>query len=115
MKSSTRRRRQADGTDGWSPVDQRLIGDCYLLATLQAYPQSESGRQYLRDQIEWDEEKRSFMVTLYDNGKEVVVPVTATTSRATRVVRLSSISTSALTVSTSATRIWTTASIRGTR
>ncbi len=108
-------RRQADGTDGWSPVDQRLIGDCYLLATLQAYPQSESGRQYLRDQIEWDEEKRSFMVTLYDNGKEVVVPVTATTPRATRVVRLSSISTSALTVSTSATRIWTTASIRGTR
>ena len=108
-------RRQADGTDGWGSVDQRLIGDCYLLATLQAYPQSESGRQYLRDQIEWDEEKRAFMVTLYDNGKEVVVPVTTTTPRATRVVRLSSISMSALTVSTSATRIWTTASIRGTR
>ena len=84
-------------------------------SALQAYSQTAEGRQYLRDQIEWDEEKQAFMVTLYDNGKEVVVPVTATTSRATRVVRLSSISTSALTVSTSATRIWTTASIRGTR
>jgi len=69
-------RRQADGTDGWGSVDQFKIGDCYLLATLQAYSQSESGRQYLRDQIEWDEEKHAFMVTLYDNGKEVVVPVT---------------------------------------
>lgn len=69
-------RRQADGTDSWGSVDQAEIGDCYLLATLQAYSQSESGRQYLRDQIEWDEEKHAFMVTLYDNGKEVVVPVT---------------------------------------
>lgn len=69
-------KKQADGGADWGPVDQFSIGDCYLLATLQAYSQTESGRQHLRDHVTWDEEKQAFMVTLYDNGKKVAIPVT---------------------------------------
>lgn len=67
---------QVDGTADWDPVDQKSIGDCYLLATLEAYSQTESGQQFLRDHVKWDEEKRAFMVTLYDDGKEIAIPVT---------------------------------------
>ena len=71
-----RLREQADGKGDWDPdANQTLIGDCYLLATLQGYSRTEDGQQFLRDQVRWDEKKNCFVVTLYDNGKPVYVDV----------------------------------------
>ena len=71
-----RLREQADGKGDWDPdANQRGIGDCYLLATLQGYSRTEDGQQFLRDQVRWDEKKNCFVVTLYDNGKPVYVDV----------------------------------------
>ncbi|OLO51815.1 hypothetical protein BKH30_07870, partial [Actinomyces oris] len=71
-----RLREQADGKGDWDPdANQTLIGDCYLVATLQGYSRTEEGRQKLRDQVRWDEKKNCFVVTLYDNGKPVYVDV----------------------------------------
>ena len=71
-----RLRDQADGKGDWDPdANQRGIGDCYLLATLQGYSRTEDGQQFLRDQVRWDEKKNCFVVTLYDNGKPVYVDV----------------------------------------
>lgn len=57
-------------------MDQQAIGDCLLLATLQAYSQSEDGRQLLRDNIRLNDARDGFIVTLYDNGQPVDVNVT---------------------------------------
>ena len=47
-----RLRDQADGKGDWDPdANQRGIGDCYLLATLQGYSRTEDGQQVLRDQV----------------------------------------------------------------
>ena len=71
-----RLREQADGKGDWDPdANQKGIGDCYLLATLQGYSRTEDGQQFLRDQVRWDEKKGCFVVTLYDNGKPVYVDV----------------------------------------
>ena len=71
-----RLRDQADGNGDWDvDANQRGIGDCYLLATLQGYSRTEEGQQKLRDQVRWDEGKGCFVVTLYDNGKPVDVDV----------------------------------------
>ncbi|TFH50816.1 cysteine protease [Actinomyces viscosus] len=71
-----RLREQADGNGDWDPdAHQTVIGDCYLLATLQGYSQTEDGQQFLRDQVRWDKGKNCFVVTLYDNGKPVYVDV----------------------------------------
>ena len=71
-----RLRDQADGKGDWDPeANQRGIGDCYLLATLQGYSRTEEGQQKLRDQVRWDEKKNCFVVTLYDNDKPVDVDV----------------------------------------
>ena len=71
-----RLREQADGKGDWDPdANQRGIGDCYLLATLQGYSRTEEGQQKLRDQVRWDDGKGCFVVTLYDNGKPVYVDV----------------------------------------
>ena len=71
-----RLREQADGKGDWDPdANQRGIGDCYLLATLQGYSRTEDGQQKLRDHVRWDEGKGCFVVTLYDNGKPVDVDV----------------------------------------
>lgn len=71
-----RLREQADGKGDWDPdANQTVIGDCYLLATLQGYSRTEDGQQFLRDQVRWDEKKNCFVVTLYDNGKPVYVDV----------------------------------------
>ena len=71
-----RLRAQADGDADWDvDANQTIIGDCYLLATLQGYSQTEEGRQLLRDHVRWDEKKNCFVVTLYDNGKPVDVDV----------------------------------------
>ncbi|RAX20182.1 cysteine protease [Actinomyces sp. Z5] len=61
-----RLRQQADGSSDWDPVDQYKIGDCYFLATLDAYSQSEEGEQFLRDHVRWSEEDQAFIVTLYN-------------------------------------------------
>ncbi|WP_103062410.1 C2 family cysteine protease [Actinomyces qiguomingii] len=61
-----RLRRQADGSADWDPVDQESIGDCYFLATLDAYSLSEEGEQFLRDHVRWSEEDQAFIVTLYN-------------------------------------------------
>ena len=69
-------REQADGSGGWDlDANQTLIGDCFLLATLQAYSQTPEGQQYLRDHVKWDGKKRAFVVTLYDHGLPVDVDV----------------------------------------
>ena len=71
-----RLREQADGKGDWDPdANQTLIGDCYLLATLQGYSRTEEGQQKLRDQVRWDDGKGCFVVTLYDNGRPVDVDV----------------------------------------
>lgn len=66
---------EGGGAD-WRTVDQQAIGDCLLLATLQAYSQSEDGRQLLRDNIRLNDARDGFIVTLYDNGQPVDVNVT---------------------------------------
>ncbi|MBE6482714.1 MAG: cysteine protease [Actinomyces ruminicola] len=72
-----RLRRQADGSADWDPVVQAGIGDCYFLATLDAYSQSEDGEQFLRDHVRWSEKDQAFIVTLYDSfGLPVYVKVT---------------------------------------
>ena len=60
----------------WRTVDQQAIEDCFLLAALQAYSQSEDGRQLLRDNIRLNDARDGFIVTLYDNGQPVDVNVT---------------------------------------
>ena len=71
-----RLRAQADGGADWDvDANQGGIGDCYLLATLQSYSQTEEGQQLLRNHVRWDEKKNCFVVTLYDNGKPVDVEV----------------------------------------
>ncbi|MBM6979266.1 MAG: hypothetical protein I3J03_06090, partial [Actinomyces succiniciruminis] len=72
-----RLRRQADGSADWDPVVQAGIGDCYFLATLDAYSQSEDGEQFLRDHVRWSDKDQAFIVTLYDrDGKPVYEKVT---------------------------------------
>ncbi|PHP52903.1 hypothetical protein [Actinomyces ruminis] len=72
-----RLRQQADGSADWDPVDQADIGDCYFLATLDAYSLSEDGEQFLRDHVRWSEEDQAFIVTLYNFfGFPVEVKVT---------------------------------------
>ncbi|TFH50767.1 cysteine protease [Actinomyces viscosus] len=71
-----RLREQADGNADWDKdANQGGIGDCYLLASLQGYSQTEEGQQLLRDHVRWDKAKNCFVVTLYDNGKPVYVEV----------------------------------------
>ncbi|RJF40171.1 cysteine protease [Actinomyces sp. 2119] len=68
-------RRQADGNVSWPDVRQGTIGDCYLLATLQAYSDTEEGRQALRDQVRWEESQNAFVVTFHDGDQEVEITV----------------------------------------
>lgn len=67
---------QDEGGMDWRTVDQQAIEDCFLLAALQAYSQSEDGRQLLRDNIRLNDARDGFIVTLYDNGQPVDVNVT---------------------------------------
>ncbi|WP_281241799.1 C2 family cysteine protease [Actinomyces ruminicola] len=72
-----RLRQQADGRADWDSAHQGDIGDCYLLATLDAYSRTEDGEQFLRDHVRWSEKDQAFIVTLYDDdGKPVYVKVT---------------------------------------
>ena len=91
-------------------MDQQAIGDCLLLATLQAYSQSEDGRQLLRDNIRLNDARDGFIVTLYDNGQPVDVNVTDYYTNGLQGQQTapppSSTSTSARTACTSAGRIW---------
>lgn len=78
-------REQADGSGGWDlDANQTLIGDCYLLAALQAYSQTPEGQQHLRDHVRWDEDKQAFVVTLYDHGRPVDVEVRDTYTNGNR-------------------------------
>ena len=78
-------RKEADGHRAWSPqASQGQIGDCYLLAALQAYSQTPEGQQYLRDHVKWDGKKRAFVVTLYDHGRPVEVEVRDTYTNGNR-------------------------------
>lgn len=78
-------RKEADGHRAWSPqARQGQIGDCYLLAALQAYSQTPEGQQHLRDHVRWDEDKQAFVVTLYDHGRPVDVEVRDTYTNGNR-------------------------------
>ena len=78
-------RKEADGHRAWSPqASQGQIGDCYLLAALQAYSQTPEGQQHLRDHVRWDEDKQAFVVTLYDHGRPVEVEVRDTYTNGNR-------------------------------
>lgn len=78
-------REQADGSGGWDlDANQTLIGDCFLLAALQAYSQTPEGQQHLRDHVRWDEDKQAFVVTLYDHGRPVDVEVRDTYTNGNR-------------------------------
>ncbi|RAX19085.1 cysteine protease [Actinomyces sp. Z3] len=66
---------QLDGSEEWDDVHQGRVGDCYLMATLQAYSWTDDGKQVLRENMRWDESKQAFIVTLYDDGKKVEVEV----------------------------------------
>ncbi|MBE6482827.1 MAG: cysteine protease [Actinomyces ruminicola] len=68
-------RRQLDGSEDWDDASQGLLGDCYLMATLQAYSWTDEGKQVLRDNVRWDEVKQAFIVTLYEDGEKVEVEV----------------------------------------
>ena len=68
-------KRQDESGEDWSAVDQQGIGDCFLLATLQAYSNTEKGRQRLRDQIQWNKDKQVFVVTFYYDGMPVPIEV----------------------------------------
>lgn len=70
-----RRIRQQINGGEWEGTHQLHIGDCHLLATLQAYAETDGGRQMLRDNVRWDESKRAFIVTLYDDGKAIEIEV----------------------------------------
>ncbi|MBE6476374.1 MAG: cysteine protease [Actinomyces succiniciruminis] len=69
-------KRQLDGSEDWDDVDQEFLGDCYLMATLQAYSWTDEGKQVLRENVRWDEARQAFIVTLYDDGEKVEVEVT---------------------------------------
>ncbi|RAX24549.1 MULTISPECIES: C2 family cysteine protease [unclassified Actinomyces] len=69
-------KRQLDGSEDWNDVDQGLLSDCYLMATLQAYSWTDEGKQVLRENVRWDEARQAFIVTLYDDGEKVEVEVT---------------------------------------
>ncbi|RAX24429.1 cysteine protease [Actinomyces sp. Z5] len=69
-------KQQLDGSEDWDDVDQEFLGDCYLMATLQAYSWTDDGKQVLRENMRWDESKQAFIVTFYDDGKKVEVEVT---------------------------------------
>ncbi len=65
---------QADGEADWDPdANQSSLSNCYLLATLQAYSQTEEGRQYLRNHVTWDEDRQAFAVTFPDSDEPVYV------------------------------------------
>jgi hypothetical protein len=100
---------EGGGAD-WRTVDQQAIGDCLPLATLQAYSQSEDGRQLLRDNIRLNDARDGFIVTLYDNGQPVDVNVTDYYTNGLQGQQTapppSSTSTSARTACTSAGRTW---------
>ena len=68
--------RQADGSGGWGSPRQGTLNDCYLLSALQGYSRSADGSQNLRDRVNWDPDKKAFVVTLYDKGEPVNVDVT---------------------------------------
>lgn len=57
----------------WDPgyVQQGQLGDCYLLAAVMGYMDTEDGRQMLQDNVRWDENKDGYWVTLYSNGNPV--------------------------------------------
>ena len=68
-------KRQDESGEDWSAVDQQGIGDCFLLATLQAYSNTEKGRQRLRDQVGWSNKDHDFIITLYIHGTPIEVKV----------------------------------------
>ncbi|WP_158247592.1 C2 family cysteine protease [Actinomyces qiguomingii] len=69
-------KQQLDGGEEWDDVSQGELGDCYLMATLQAYSWTDEGKQVLRENVRWDESKQAFIVALYDDGEKVEVEVT---------------------------------------
>jgi len=46
------------------------------LSALQGYSRSADGSQNLRDRVNWDPDKKAFVVTPYDKGEPVNVDVT---------------------------------------
>ena len=68
-------KRQDESGEDWSAVDQQGIGDCFLLATLQAYSNTEKGRQRLHDQVGWSNKDHDFIITLYIHGIPIEVKV----------------------------------------
>lgn len=68
-------KRELTGNAGWRHPEQGKIGDCYLLAVLEAYARTDEGLKILRDNVRWDESKKAFIVTLYKDGEKKEIEV----------------------------------------
>ncbi|MDR1387668.1 MAG: WXG100 family type VII secretion target [Propionibacteriaceae bacterium] len=60
----------------WQDDQQHGIGDCYLIATIASFQETEEGAQWLRDHMYWDPGRDGYVVTLYRNGRPVEILVT---------------------------------------
>jgi hypothetical protein len=70
-------------TDSFDPNDnaQGRIGDCGLVAALNALMRTDAGDEILRSGIVWDEAQQGYVVTLYRDGVPVPVLVTEVIDR----------------------------------
>ena len=68
-------KRELTGNAGWRHPEQGEIGDCYLLAVLEAYARTDEGRKMLRDNVRWDESKKAFIVTFYKDGEKKEIEI----------------------------------------
>ncbi len=60
-------------TDPMDPAlnQQRQVGDCWLVATLNAVMETAEGDQFIRDHVRWDPKAQGYWVTLYLPGYHV--------------------------------------------
>lgn len=70
-----------EGPIGYDPLDpgennQGQIGDCWLIATLDAMMETSEGRKQLRNGVKWDEKHHCYKVRIYKSGKPQWVTVT---------------------------------------
>ncbi len=57
-------------------TSQGYVGDCWLVATVNALMETQAGRDYLKGNIKWDEDKHGYQVTIYQDGQPVTTLVT---------------------------------------
>ena len=68
------------GDDQFDPdsLRQGAVGDCFLLAEINALLLTDEGKDWLKKQIRWDADAGGYWVTLYENGEPVEVFVQGT-------------------------------------